>query len=90
MKRDGWIPASGRGPIFEKAIRHGWILRMLGWSGGYELEQPGECKLAFPDWQWADQDWQRLAWAEGGCLRAAALGSHKLGAVRTLFDFNEK
>jgi hypothetical protein len=37
-------------------ITDGWrlgILRRLGWNGGYELDQPGECKLVFPAWEWA-------------------------------------
>ncbi|MDP9115371.1 MAG: hypothetical protein M3O20_17045, partial [Acidobacteriota bacterium] len=72
----------------EKTIREGWILRRIGWNGSYELEQPGECKLQFPTWEWAEWDRKRLVWAEGGCLKTAALGSHKLGSVRTLYDFN--
>jgi hypothetical protein len=38
---------------------------------------------------WAAQgDRKRLVWAEKGCLRSARIGSHKLGPVRTLYDFN--
>ncbi|MBI2680071.1 MAG: hypothetical protein HYX25_03570 [Candidatus Solibacter usitatus] len=90
MERDGWMSKKGSldSPVFEKTVRAGWILRRIGWSGGYELEQPGECKLAFPAWEWADWDRRRLVWAESGCLLTARLGSQKLGTVRTLFDFN--
>jgi hypothetical protein len=86
-ERDGWRWV-GKGGIalFEKTIRNGWILRRTGWERGYELEQPGECKLEFKSWEWADWDRQRLVWAEGGCLRAARVGSHRLGTVRTLWD----
>jgi len=87
MERDGWDLKDRRNGLFEKSLRNGWILRRMGWSGGYELEQPGECKLE-PAWEWADWDRHRLVWAEGGCLRAARLGIHKLGSVRTLYDFN--
>jgi hypothetical protein len=90
LERDGWIAkmSGTNGPIFEKTIRHGWILRRIGYSGGYELEQPGECKLAFPTWEWAEWDRQRIVWADGGCLWAAKVGAHKLGSARTLYDFN--
>ena len=89
LERDGWVArdSGDRSSIFEKSIREGWILRRIGWRGGYELEQPGECKLAFPAWEWAEWDRHRLVWAESGCLRAANVGSHKLGTVHTLRDF---
>jgi hypothetical protein len=79
-ERDGWTTAG-------KNLRGGWVLR--GRRKGYELEQPGESTLAFPTWEWADWDRNRLVWAERGCLLAARLGSHKLGPVRTLHDFND-
>jgi hypothetical protein len=90
MERDGWVEQKrgGDAPLFEKRIRNGWILRRIGWKAGYELEQPGECKLPFPAWEWAEWDRERIVWADGGCLRAARIGSHKLGSVHTLYDFN--
>lgn len=90
LNQRGWTwknPGEGTA-ICEKVVREGWILRMIGWGIRYELELPGECKLEFPQWEWADWDRGRLAWAEGGCLRAARLGTHKLGTVHTLYDFN--
>ena len=91
LERDGWIfkkTSDFTKPIFEKTIREGWILRSIGWQGGaYELEQPGECKLEFPAWEWAEWDRKRLVWAEGGCLKTASLGTHKLGTVHVLCDF---
>jgi hypothetical protein len=91
MERDGWLQKDGcgNGSVFEKAIRHGWVLRKVGRQAGYELERPEEGKLSFPAWEWADWDRQRLVWAEGGCLRAARVGAQKLGAFRTLYDFND-
>jgi hypothetical protein len=91
MERDGWAArdAGADGPAFEKIIREGWILRRTGWKNGYELEQPGECRLAFPAWEWAEWDRHRLVWAEGGYLRAACVGTHKLGTVYTLHDFKD-
>jgi hypothetical protein len=72
--------------IHQKTIREGWVLRRM--RNGYELEQPGECKLSFPSWEWADWDRHRLVWTEAGCLKAAMIGSHQLKTVRTLYDFN--
>jgi len=90
LERDGWVikDKAWNRPAFEKAIANGWSLRRIGWDGGYELEQPGECRLSFPNWEWADWDRHRLAWTESGCLKAAHLGSHKLGPIHTLCDFN--
>ncbi len=91
MEGDGWNVQNRRDdtPLLEKRIPKGWILRRVGWNGGYELEQPGECMLTFPAWEWAEWDRERIVWANGGCLLAARIGSHKLGAVHTLYDFND-
>ncbi len=52
----GWVLKEGSAEdrVFEKNLREGWILRRAGRRAGYELEQPNECKLAFPTWEWAD------------------------------------
>jgi hypothetical protein len=92
MERDGWVAIIGATqatqPIFEKVLRGGWILRRIGWDGGYELVHPMEGKLLFPAWEWADWDRHRLVWAERGCLRTARIGTQKLGSAQTLHDFN--
>ena len=92
MEREGWILTTGTRPatkpIFEKALREGWILRRLGSHDGYELEHPHEGKLSFPAWEWAEWDRHRLVWADSGCLRTAQVGTHKVGTVHTLYDFN--
>ena len=90
LEREGWVLKKGGANhlVFEKAIREGWILRRLGWGGSFELEQPDECKLAFPTWEWAEWDRHRLVWAEGGRICAATLGVHKLDSVHTVYDFN--
>jgi hypothetical protein len=96
-ERDGWVRTSGprvRVRVFEKAIPKGWILRRTNRypvKDRYELEQPEDgSKLLFPAWEWAEWDRNRLVWAEAGCLRAAKVGVHTLGTVRTLYDFNEQ
>jgi hypothetical protein len=80
------------GEVSEKAMPKGWVLRRIARypkRDRYELEQAEHGhKLVFPAWEWADWDRKRLAGAECGCLRAAALSLHKLGAVSTLYDFN--
>ena len=92
MERDGWVQEKRPKPkmqhIFKKRIGDGWILRQLGFDGGYELENRQQEKLPFPVWEWAEWDRGRLVWADSGCLHAATLGSHTLGDVRTLCDFN--
>lgn len=90
FERDGWVTKTtgARRRVLEKTLRHGWILRRTGYRGGYELEQPGEHRLAFPAWEWAEWDRHRIVWTEEGCLRAARVRAHKLQSVRTLYDFN--
>jgi len=82
----GWIGKRGG---YVKELRAGWILRRLAKNEGYELEQPGEGTLKFPNWEWADWDRNRLVWAEGGRIKAARIGAHKVGTIRTLCDLNE-
>ena len=90
--RDGWMRPPGSEGILEKRFRHGWILRRIGKravSYRYELEQPEDgTRLSFPAWQWAEWDRHRLVWTEGGYLRAASLGAHRLRNPKTLCDFN--
>lgn len=91
MERDGWVVKQGTSRskrILEKTFPQGWVLRRLGWRGGYELENPNEGKLDFPAWEWAEWDRHRLVWADAGRLQAARLGAHKMTAVHTLYDFN--
>lgn len=92
-ERNGWVAKGEIGDrrIEEKALPEGWILRRITRYPRveYKLEQPeDECTLTFPTWEWAEWDRTRLVWAENGYLRAAKLGSHKLGTIRTLYDFN--
>lgn len=88
-ERAGWVQKqTPAGYMHEKALPKGWTLRETE-RHRYELEQPeDEIKLSFPTWEWAEWDRSRLVWAEDGLLRAAKLGAHKLGTIRTLYDFN--
>lgn len=95
MEREGWIgndpSRKWRSTVFEKQIPKGWTLRMKRNYPNvrYELEQRERgLKLEFPTWEWAEWDRKRLVWAEQGCIRAAALGTLRLGATETLHDFN--
>jgi len=82
-----WISV---GPWAEKTLRHGWILRRQNFGGPYELAQPEDgTLLRFSTWEWADWDRHRLVWTEAGCLKSAALGAHKLGDERILYDCSE-
>lgn len=93
LERDGWVLKPSATPwtrrIFEKTIRQEWILRRLPEKRGYELEHTEQGTRSFPAWEWAEQDRDRLVWAEAGCLRAATLGSDPRCSFQTLFDFND-
>ena len=86
--------------IFEKRLRSGWTLRKLahaeiGASEGkgcywdeHELVHPvDESGIKCPDWEWADIDGQRLAWAAGGKLNCGQLTASGLTDVTELADF---
>jgi hypothetical protein len=87
--------------VFEKPLDGYWTLRKLAiatlnhpvgkgvYYDEHELEssRTGH-RLAFPDWEWADADRDRLVWAESGMLYAAKVTSEGLKDVRTLRDFN--
>ena len=90
MERDGWVRKgdNAKGPVLEKVIPEGWILRKVGWYCGYEIERPNASKLTFLAWEWAEWDRRRLVWAEGGRLLTAKVGNHQLDFVRALYDFN--
>lgn len=91
MERDGWVRKGDdakRRPVFEKVIPGKWILRKVGWYRGYEIERPDASKLAFPTWEWAEWDRERLVWAEGGRLSTGEVGDHQLDSVRALYDFH--
>jgi hypothetical protein len=45
--------------------------------------------MAFPHWEWADYDRQRIVWASDGKLMAAFLTNRGLIDEKELFDFNE-
>ncbi len=94
VRRAGWVrKETARGGIYEKFLPNGWVLRRIDQypkAHRYEIELlEDRTKLEFRTWEWADWDRSRLVWAEQGWLRAAKLGVHKLGRIRTLYDFNE-
>jgi hypothetical protein len=82
-------PAARRSGHAARGIPAGAVLRKNGHSAGYELRHG---TLTFPEWEWEERDAERrrLVCAEDGCLRAAKLGTHKLGTVRTLHDFDSQ
>jgi hypothetical protein len=55
----------------------------------YQLINAETCKAqCFEDWEWADVDGERLLWAEGGKIFAAAIEPGGLGPAKLLYDFN--
>lgn len=74
----------------EKQLTRGWDLR-FGGGAGYQLNEVRSGKVRpFPTWEWAEWDGNRLAWAEKGCLFAAALDREQgIGEPVLLRDFND-
>ncbi len=88
--------------IFEKPLAHGWILRKIAHAqvgappgkGCYwdehELVDGNGAVERCPDWEWADWDEGRIAWAHQGRLYAAVIdNSVALGNSIQLCDFND-
>lgn len=85
--------------VFDKPATHGWTLRKfchaeIGaprekgvYHDRHALVRP-EAGETLPDWEWADLDGKRLAWAEGGRLHTARLSRGGLREERVLHDFN--
>lgn len=87
--------------VFEKPLPHGWTLRKIAHSGGphargrgvywdeHELVPPGPGdSIKQPEWEWAEQDGDRLVWAERGKLMSGEMAAHGLAHVACLRDFN--
>lgn len=87
--RDGWISV-GRWQVFEKSLSYRWSLRRTDYSprDQYTLAK-GETVLSYPDWEWADIDRTRLAWASGGKLWAGRMCKTGLHKIKRLKDFND-
>lgn len=89
MERDGWDQEVAVAILSTRSrLAADGHLRKTGRSTGHELELPGELRLKFSHWEWADWDRTRLVWAEGGALRTATLNQQGLGDATTLYDFN--
>jgi len=102
LLRDGWQMVEGSSfAVFEKPLRHGWILRKyahaeIGAPQGkgcywdeHELENASAVRVQCPNWEWADWVDGAVVWAEGGCLYRADLALDGLAAPIILKDFNE-
>jgi hypothetical protein len=98
VEADKW---QGR-TIFEKSLSKGWVLRKIAheevgsppgkgcyWDEHVLINVKAGNEIAFPAWEWADWDNNRLFWAERGCLFCADLiGTKGLGPATMLHDFN--
>ncbi len=86
--------------VFEKPLGPALILRRLAHAGlghppgrgvyhdTHELVRTDTGAVtAQPDWEWADRDGERLAWAAAGRLFAAPLQPDGPGEARCLHDF---
>jgi len=106
LQRDGWPfkrnADNGKIAIFEKALPQGWILRKLAHAttnhppgkGCYwdehQLVNPDQKVYDHPDWEWAELDGERLAWAAQGRLwTCSILSPTELAPEKLLYDFND-
>lgn len=104
LQRDGWImkgKGENDSAVFEKSLPDSWVLRKLAFAeigappgkgvywDAHELkhERSGTL-LAYPEWEWADFDRNRIVWAAHGQLRVAKLGPGRLEDESVLRDFN--
>jgi hypothetical protein len=71
----------------EFALDKGWTLVKA--RKGYRVESETEPALAFPDWEWAGWDRNRLVWTQHGKLFGAPLERSGLGSAKLIYDFNE-
>jgi hypothetical protein len=87
--------------VFEKPLPRGWILRKRAhgqvdpppgkgcyWDEHELAHHESGRAIAGPDWEWADRDGDRLAWAAGGKLFVAEVSDDGLAQVQELYDFN--
>lgn len=89
--------------VFEKVLPKGWTLRKLAfselkappgrgcyWDAHELLHGSSGTLLAYPEWEWADFDRNRLLWACNGQLWSARLNhGGKLTDEKLLHDFND-
>jgi hypothetical protein len=106
LQRDGWtlLNTDNYGEVlFGKNLPKGWILRKHAFAGigsppgrgcywdAHELlHESSGTVLAYPEWEWADFDRNRLVWACNGQLWSASLNrSGKMTDEKLLHDFND-
>jgi hypothetical protein len=102
MKRSGKKGRGNRTTVFEKRINDHWLLRKhahatidhpVGTGVYFDTHalvhsRTGE-ERPFLDWEWADVDGGRVAWAAGGKMHAARVKASGLGEPVELHDFND-
>jgi hypothetical protein len=90
LLRDGWRDDTGG--AYEKDLPRGWVLRKIVLTSRGEMHQLLQPKkqlcLDFPSWEWADWDYDRLIWAEEGCLYRSELGPKGSLSPKLVRDFS--
>lgn len=87
--------------VFDKSLDDGWTLRKIAhgqlnppdrkgcyWDE-HLLVDPSGTPHACDDWEWAEQDGDRVVWAGGGKLFAARMSAGGLIEERELYNFND-
>ena len=85
-----WEKAAPGHSVLRKAVRYGRNEQPgkgVYWDEHRLLNRRTEVDLPFPNWEWADVDGSRLAWACEGKLWAGKLDREGLCEEKMLFDF---
>jgi len=87
--------------IFERTLPNGWMLRKIAheqvgsppgkgcyWDEHQLISSKGDTQ-AYPDWEWAELDRNRIVWAEKGCLWQMQLDNKgAIGEKSMIHDFS--
>lgn len=86
---------------FRKQLPKGWVIDKIAHAtidhpvgaGCYFdthalRNEKNECTIDCADWEWAEQDGQRLIWVSKGILYTAGLSASGLARTKMLYDFN--
>lgn len=90
-----------RHDLFDKQLKHGWTLRKVAhseidspdgkgcyWDEHQLVHTESRKKIDHPDWEWAELDNERLAWASQGKLFAGVVTPDGLANEVELIDFS--
>jgi hypothetical protein len=88
--------------VFDKPATGGWVLRKIAhaeigapkgkgcyWDEHELVHEASGRSMAYPQWEWAELDGERLVWATGGRLEASSLTAQGIVDEKVLADLND-